>query len=189
MKERMQRILIAGIGNIFLGDDAFGVEVAHRLNGRLPETVRVADFGIRGFDLAYALMDEYEAVILVDAFSRGEKPGTLYTIEPMLDEVHPSADFFDAHTLHPAKVLALVKAMGGAVVGRMLIVGCEPASLGTEDDEDGRIGLSPVVVAAVDEAIKLIESLVSKLLAEHPAGQGKPKFVPLQAGRSTGGPP
>ncbi|MDQ3686285.1 MAG: hydrogenase maturation protease, partial [Acidobacteriota bacterium] len=55
------RILIAGIGNIFLGDDAFGCEVAQRLSGRtLPDEVRVVDFGIRGLDLAYALMDGYD---------------------------------------------------------------------------------------------------------------------------------
>src|SRR6202030_732892 len=83
-----ERILIAGIGNIFLGDDAFGVEVVRRLAARkLPDAIRVVDFGIRGFDLAYALMEGYEITILVDATPRGGQPGTLYTIEPDLRSV------------------------------------------------------------------------------------------------------
>src|ERR1044072_7226323 len=81
-------ILVAGIGNIFLGDDAFGCEVVKRLAGRAwPDNVKVIDFGIRGFDLAYALLDGYDVTILVDATPRGETPGTLYTIEPEVDEI------------------------------------------------------------------------------------------------------
>ena len=79
------KILVAGVGNIFLGDDAFGVEVARALSGRpLPEGVTVKDFGIRGFDLAYTMLDAWDTVILVDALSRGEAPGTLYLLEPDL---------------------------------------------------------------------------------------------------------
>ncbi len=91
-----ERILIAGIGNIFLGDDAFGVEVVRRLSRsarKLPDEVRIVDFGIRGFDLAYALMEGYEVAILVDATPRGGVPGTLYTIEPDLQRSWPQQDF------------------------------------------------------------------------------------------------
>ena len=87
------RILVAGIGNIFMGDDAFGVEVARQLSGRdLPAGVRVADFGIRGFDLAYALQDGYETTILIDAYPHGDEPGTLYVVEPDLACARRRAD-------------------------------------------------------------------------------------------------
>src|SRR5262245_26607892 len=131
------RILIAGVGNIFLGDDAFGVEVARRLMRRpLPEGVRVADFGIRGLDLTYALLDGYEAVILVDAAPRGAPPGTLYVLEPELDgadgpEGH--GPVVEMHNLDPQKVLRLTRVLGGAVE-RVLLVGCEPHPLAEEND-------------------------------------------------------
>src|SRR5438034_3478053 len=119
------RILIAGIGNIFLGDDAFGVEVVRCLAGRrLPEGVRVVDFGIRGLDLAYALLDGYDAAIVVDVAPRGGRPGTLYVLEPTL----PTADeapLLEAHSMDPVRVLRTVAALGGKVE-RLLIVGCEP---------------------------------------------------------------
>ncbi len=157
------RILIAGVGNIFLGDDAFGVEVAQRLARRsLPEEVRVVDFGIRGLDLTYALLDGYEAVILLDAVPRGGPPGTLYVIEPERDEAPvPAGALIETHGMDPVKVLRLVEAMGGKVE-RLLLVGCEP----TPDDayEDMQTGLSDPVRAAVEEAISLIESLVARLL-------------------------
>ncbi len=160
------RILVAGIGNIFLGDDAFGCEVARRLSGRtLPDEVRVVDFGIRGFDLAYALMDGYDVTIFVDATPRGEAPGTLYTIEPNLNEVdNPDAEgmMVETHGMNPMKVLGMVKSMGGEFK-RIFLVGCEPAPL---QSEDGHMGLSEPVQAAVDEAVKLVESLVSKILEE-----------------------
>jgi|SRR5215813_1601798 len=159
------RIFIAGIGNIFLGDDAFGSEVARRLQLRdLPDDVQVVDFGIRGFDLAYALLEEYEVTILIDASPRGGEPGTLYTIQPDLSELETDARavLLDAHDLNPMKVLTAVKAMG-ARFQRILLIGCEP---GTLESEDGRLGLSEPVKLAVDEAIRVIESLVSKTLAE-----------------------
>lgn len=156
-------ILIAGIGNIFLGDDAFGVEVAQRMAGRtLPDGVRVVDFGIRSFDLAYALLDRPDAAILVDALSRGEAPGTLYVIEPDLAELGELSPAVEGHSLDPVKALQLVRALGGEP-GRILVVGCEPATL---ESEDGRIGLSAPVQAAVDEAIGMVESLVERILAE-----------------------
>jgi hydrogenase maturation protease len=158
-------ILVAGIGNIFLGDDGFGSEVARRLAGRRQSAdVRVVDFGIRGFDLAYALLDGYEVTIFVDATPRGGEPGTLYTIEPDLRELAtPNAQpaMVDAHGMDPMKVLAMVKAMGGEFK-RILLVGCEPATLGPEE---GQMGLSQPVAAAVEEAVHLVESLVAEILA------------------------
>jgi hydrogenase maturation protease len=158
------RILIACIGNIFLGDDGFGVEVAKRLLRRkLPEEARVVDYGIRGFDLAYALMDGYDVTIFVDATQRGGEPGTLYVIEPDLEELDRSeATLVDAHAMNPVKVLGLARSMG-AEFGRILVVGCEPATLGPEE---GQMGLSEPVEAAVDEAVGLIESLIATTLRE-----------------------
>ena len=158
-------ILVAGVGNIFLGDDAFGVEVAQRLLRReLPDEVRVVDFGIRGLDLTYALLDGYEAVILVDATPRGGRAGTLYVIEPAQDESTEAAGAgvsIETHGMDPIKVLRLAAAMGGKV-GRLLLVGCEPATVG--ETEDLQMGISDPVRAAVDEAVALVESLVAKLL-------------------------
>jgi hydrogenase maturation protease len=158
------RILVAGIGNIFLGDDAFGVEVVRRLTSLdLPEGVRVTDFGIRGFDLAYALQDGYETTILVDACPRGEAPGTLYVIEPDLsatDDPEAPEDVVEAHAMNPVTVLRMAKAMN-IEVKNLLLVGCEPESLG---GEEGRMGLSAAVDAAVDNAVKLVETLVHKIL-------------------------
>jgi hydrogenase maturation protease len=163
------RILIACIGNIFLGDDGFGVEVARRLAGRsLPPETLVKDFGIRGLDLAYALMDRYELTILVDACQRGGAPGTIYLIEPdPIDEntLNANPARVEAHGMNPMNALRMVKSMGGEA-GRIMIVGCEPADLGS--DEEGKLGLSEIVTAAVGEAIALIESLVSKTLHGEP---------------------
>jgi hydrogenase maturation protease len=157
------RILVAGIGNIFLGDDAFGVEVARRLAVReLPQGVRVTDFGIRGYDLAYALLDGYETTILVDACPRGEPAGTLYVIEPDLENLGgPEEGAVEAHSMNPLNVLRLAQSMGGSLK-RILLVGCEPATLGPEE---GQMGLSEPIEAAVDEAVKLIEALVGKILS------------------------
>jgi hydrogenase maturation protease len=150
-------ILVAGIGNIFLGDDGFGVEVIRRLGAREgPPGVRVTDFGIRGYDLAYALLDGHDFTILVDAVGRGGAPGTLFVIEP--DVTGHSA--MDAHAMNPESVLQLARAMG-PVRGRIVLVGCEPATLG---GEEGHMGLSDPVLAAVDEAARLIEDLIAKLL-------------------------
>ena len=163
------RILIACVGNIFLGDDGFGVEVARRLAARrLPSDVLVKDFGIRGFDLAYALMESYELAILVDACARGGTPGTVYLIEPDPvedDPAHPGLPQLEPHGMNPMNVLRLVKSLGGTP-GRVLIVGCEPAELGS--DSDGYIGLSEPVQAAIAEAIGLIDLLVSKVLDGNP---------------------
>ncbi|HYY69458.1 MAG TPA: hydrogenase maturation protease [Terriglobales bacterium] len=155
------RILVACVGNIFLGDDGFGVEVAHRLAQRsLPDGVRVVDFGIRSYDLAYAIMEDWDLVILVDAVSRGGKPGTIYTIEPELPAAGtvPGGVTFDAHAMNPASVLQLVGALGGRC-RRMLVVGCEPTTF--DPGDDGQIGVSAPVGAAIDEAVAVIERLTS----------------------------
>jgi hydrogenase maturation protease len=156
-------ILVAGIGNIFLGDDAFGVEVVRRMSGlNLPERVRVADFGIRGFDLAYALQDGYETTILVDACPHGEAPGTLYVIQPEVGVCDRPEDgaVVEAHAMNPVSVLRMAKAMN-IEVKKILLVGCEPATLG---GEEGQMGLSAPVEAALDGAVKLIESLIHDIL-------------------------
>jgi hydrogenase maturation protease len=157
----VRRILVAGIGNLFLGDDGFGVEVAQRLARRpMPPGVRVADFGIRGFDLACAIVDGAELSILVDACPRGGEPGTVYVIEvdrDALDSPGAPAPPLEAHGLDPLSVLRLARRMDGSL-STILLVGCEPQSLG---GDDGHIGLSEPVEAAVDEAIRVIEQIVA----------------------------
>jgi hydrogenase maturation protease len=154
-------ILVAGIGNIFLGDDGFGVEVIRQLAAReFPETVRVTDFGIRGYDLAYALLDGPDFTIMVDAVGRGGTPGTLFVIEPDVTGSSAVRSQMDAHAMNPESVLQLARAMG-PVRGRIILVGCEPETLG---GEEGHMGLSEIVMASVEPAARLIEDLVAKLL-------------------------
>jgi hydrogenase maturation protease len=157
-------ILVAGIGNIFMGDDGFGVAVAQRLAASsLPEGVRVADFGIRGFDLAFALEDGYETTILIDAFPRGQPPGTVYVVEPDLNNLNTSfagESFVEPHGMNPINVLRMASAMHGPLQ-RVLLVGCEPATLG---GEEGHMGLSEPVEAAVEEAVKVTKNLVNRIL-------------------------
>jgi hydrogenase maturation protease len=157
--------LVAGIGNIFQTDDAFGVEVANRLAGRvLPPGVRVEDFGIRGVHLAYELLEGYDGLVLVDAVPMGEPPGTLAVIEPEVtatsDEMAPVVD---AHTMSPDVVLASLARLGGSV-DQIFIVGCQPASL-----QEG-MGLTPAVAAAVDDAVEMCCQLVSEIV--EPVGKG-----------------
>ena len=160
------RILVAGIGNIFHGDDGFGVEVAQQLSkSNLPATVRVADFGIRGLDLAYALQDGYETTILIDAFPHGQVPGTVSVVEPDLNDPTASigeGSFLEPHAMNPMNVLRMATAMHGKLK-RILLVGCEPETLG---GDDGKMGLSASVEAAVREAVKVVENLVEKTLNE-----------------------
>ena len=145
------RVLVAGVGNIFLGDDGFGVEVARQLaDEQLPAGVEVADFGIRGVHLAYQLLEGYDLAILVDASARGGEPGSLYVIEPAPDD---GDVLLDGHGMQPAAVLGLLQALGGPV-GRVLVVGCEPAEVGE------RIGLSEPVGRAVGEAARIVRGLV-----------------------------
>ena len=166
-----RRVLIACIGNIFLGDDGFGVEVARRLLSRpergYPQGVQVIDFGIRGIDLAYALLDEYDMLVLVDAIPRGGAPGTLYLIEPDLSGMSPEKGVeagqvaLDNHSMDPVKVLAYARALGAKPV-HTLLVGCEPSSVSESDYTEMQMGLSEPVQAAVAEAVKMIDSLVEQ---------------------------
>ncbi len=156
------KILVAGIGNIFLGDDGFGVEVVRRLMNRiLPAEVRAVDFGIRGLDLAYALQDGYETTILIDAFPHGQAPGTVSVVEPDEREIAAAPNILvEAHSMHPMNVLRMARAMNGSL-NRVLLVGCEPASLG---GDEGFMGLSEPVEAAVDEAVNATEALMVRIL-------------------------
>jgi hydrogenase maturation protease len=161
--------LIAGIGNIFLGDDAFGVEVVAALaKHELPETVRVVDFGIRGLDLTFALLEGYDTVILVDALPRGGAPGQVYVVEAQLDDQTPSFDptapLLEMHRLDPAKALQLVIALGGRM-GRLLVVGCEP--LPFDDEADIQPGLSDAARGGIPIAVEAI----LQLIGEHGDGQ------------------
>jgi hydrogenase maturation protease len=161
------KVLVAGVGNVFLSDDGFGVEVARRLAGdpRLPTDVEVADFGIRGVHLAFQLLDGYDTVIIVDAASRQEAPGTVSVIEHELSaEGRPTA-VVDAHGMEPDAVLGLLSSMGGHV-GRILVVGCEPASV------DEGMGLSPAVAGAVDTAVDAVLELLST--SEEPEQEAAP---------------
>ena len=154
-------ILVAGIGNVFLGDDGFGVEVAKRLqDAPLPEGVDVREFGIRGMDLAYALQEEYSTVVFVDAAARGEAPGTVSLVEPALDLDDVA---IDTHGMDPLRVLGLAHAMG-RIPERVLVVACEPQLVIHGEHDDDLVGeLSVPVAAAVPEAVELILSLVTKL--------------------------
>jgi hydrogenase maturation protease len=161
------KILVAGVGNIFLGDDGFGVEVARSLSQRqLPENVTVKDFGIRGFDLAYALLDPWDAVILVDALPRGEAAGTLYVVEPNLAGIGSQASSETAinpHGMDPVRVLNLAASMG-TISAQVLVLGCEPNDFG--DELEGRMGLSTPVQAAIEEASTMIEELAGRILTK-----------------------
>jgi hydrogenase maturation protease len=160
------RILVAGIGNIFLGDDGFGVEVVRRLaNCELPASVRVSDFGIRGFDLAYALQDGYDVTILVDACARDAAPGTVYVIEPdlaVLEQPGQTQGLVETHGMHPINVLRMAKSMN-VQLKRVFVVGCEPASLG---GEEGEMGLSGAVEDSLDQAVETVRSLIGRSLQE-----------------------
>jgi hydrogenase maturation protease len=158
------RVLVAGLGNVFYGDDGFGVEVAKRLKRRqLPAGVDVMDFGIRGFDLAYAL-GSVESVILVDAYPHGRPPGDITVLEPNLAATGDGDDDevpdVEPHGLEPIGVLRLAQAMH-RLPTRLFLVGCQPA---TGAGADGLVGLSAPVRAAVDHAVSLCESLAMDLL-------------------------
>jgi hydrogenase maturation protease len=156
-----RRVLVAGIGNVFLGDDGFGVEVVRRLGARRARPgVTVADFGIRGLDLAYALQD-YDAAVFVDAAARGLAPGTLSVIDARADaqgDVVP-----EAHGMDPVRVLRLARALG-RIPEHVLVLACEPlAGPAAVADAEVRTELSPPVRAAVETALGLIDGLVDDL--------------------------
>ncbi len=155
------RVLVAGIGNVFLGDDGFGVEVArHLMRAPVPPGVTVVDVGIRALHLAYELLDPPELLLIVDAVSRGQPPGTLYLIDIEEDAGAPDADaeadacivggmLGDAHGITVSGVLATLRALGGAPP-RTRLVGCEPAFVGAAME------LSPIVAAAVPRAVTMV---------------------------------
>jgi hydrogenase maturation protease len=152
--------LVAGIGNVLLGDDGFGVEVVGRLDpATMPEGVHVADYGIAGVHLAYDVLDGgYESLIMVDAVSLNEPPGTLAIMQVHPDGPTPdvgAAPAIDAHSLNPETVLATVKFLG-AGLREAHVVGCQPSSV------DEGIGLSAAVAAAVDEAVNLVRALAAR---------------------------
>ncbi|MGI8528920.1 MAG: hydrogenase maturation protease [Geodermatophilaceae bacterium] len=160
------RVLVAGIGNIFLSDDGFGVEVARRLGQRdLPADVEVVDIGIRGMHLAYQLLDGYEALLLIDAAPRGGQAGDLYLIEPDLAAI-PEDDgaLLNAHGMEPDAVLSLIKTMARdqsePLIERVLLIGCEPQTV-----EEG-MGLSPPVAAAVEAALSMVERVLANELSD-----------------------
>lgn len=156
------RVLVAGIGNIFLGDDGFGVEVVDRLARRpIPAGVEVVDFGIRGLHLAYQLLDGYDVLVLIDALPLGESPGTVALVEAEMP-ASPAPDpevtgpAMDAHAMSPAVVLATLAHLGGSV-DRVLVVGCQPATVA-----EG-IGLSGPIAASVDQAVTMVADLLAEL--------------------------
>ena len=142
-----KQILVAGVGNAWLQDDAFGGEVARRLEREgVPSGVTVMDFGTSGLDLAYEVMRGYDALILIDASRQGEEPGTLFVIEPQREEFAPSiedGEMIDPHAMDPQTVLRFVNATGGWP-GKVVVIGCEPGEV-----DDVGYGLTPVVEAAV----------------------------------------
>lgn len=150
----MSKVLVAGVGNIFMSDDGFGVEVVRRLAGHpMPEGVTVADYGIRGIHLAYELLEGYDRLILIDAISRGGRPGTVEVLVP--DDIPATGAIPDAHGMDPLAVFGYLASIGGDPVPTV-IVGCEPASL--EDN----IGLSEPVEAAVETAVSVVLDLIGR---------------------------
>jgi len=158
----MKKILIAGIGNIFFGDDAFGCEVARQLALEpLPEGVRVIDYGIRSYDLAYALLEPNDAVILLDAVPREAEPGTVFLLELDINKLdNAGVESVNAHVMNPVAVLQLVRSFGGSP-HELCLIGCEPAVLETEE-----LGLSEKVQSAIPLALDMVRELLHKLLHE-----------------------
>ncbi len=152
------RVLVAGIGNVFFGDDGFGPAVIGRLEGtELPEGIDLADYGIRGVHLAYELLEgRHRCLVLVDALPMGEPPGTLAVVEVEDAGAFPAT--LDAHSMSPATVLASLSALGGSL-SRVLVVGCEPLAL------DTGMSLSEPVTGALDEAARLVTEVAGAAAA------------------------
>ncbi len=160
MAERERQILVAGVGNSWLQDDAFGSEVVKRLGAlELPAGVTVLDFGTGGLDLAYEVMRGYDALLLVDVSRQGGEPGTLYVIDPHDDEIKPIDDgqVVNPHAMDPQTVLRFIKTIGGSP-GRVTVVACEPAEV-----EEMGLGLSPKVEAAAGQAVDLVLDTIAEL--------------------------
>jgi hydrogenase maturation protease len=176
-------VLIAGIGNIFCGDDGFGCEVAQELMRRkLPPGVRAFDFGIRSYDLAYAMLEPNDAVILVDAVPRNEEPGTVFLLELEINRVDTMAiESVNAHAMNPVAVLQLVRSLGGSP-RKLYLVGCEPAVL--ESDE---LGLSVKIKTALPVALEMIDELLGKLFHETKNSFKNDARLETRPGESTSG--
>ncbi|WP_327410348.1 hydrogenase maturation protease [Streptomyces sp. NBC_01281] len=159
------QVLVAGVGNVFLQDDGFGVETVRRLSARMPELppgVELMDVGIRGVHLAYRLLEGYRTLVLVDLVGRGGTPGTLYTIDvgPEPPAERPAPGPLDTHAMDPATVLALLHDLhagaGGTLPDEVYVIGCEPGAT------DEGMGLTPPVAAVVDAAADLVLDLVRR---------------------------
>jgi hydrogenase maturation protease len=152
--------LVAGIGNIFLGDDGFGCAVARELLAKtnIPAGTNVVDYGIRGLDLAYALLDPYKTVIFVDAISRGATPGTIHLLQPVAPDTNEDTSL-DPHSMDPVHLLAMARSLG-EIHAEIFIVGCEPLDFGNE--LEGRMELSDVVAASVPEAARAVLDLIQR---------------------------
>jgi hydrogenase maturation protease len=146
-------VLVAGIGNLFCGDDGFGPEVVRRLvaAGELPSEVRAVDYGIRGMHLAYDLLDGYDALVIVDALPGDGPPGSIAVLEVGPDDL--GAGEFDPHGMAPVAVLANLAHLGGRLPPTY-VVGCTPMDVGE------RIGLSAEVASAVPEAMDAVRVLL-----------------------------
>jgi hydrogenase maturation protease len=155
------RVLVAGVGNLLFGDDGFGLAVIERLaSNQLPSGVRLMSAGIRGFDLASALLEGYEGAILVDAMSRGGRPGTLYVLEPNDATAKAEGGLgldVDPHAMEPGRALGLARSAGSRL-GWVRVVGCEPTPL-----TEMTMSLSPEVEAAVETAAELVTELIDEL--------------------------
>jgi hydrogenase maturation protease len=171
------RVLVAGVGNIFLSDDGFGSEAARQLAfTALPKSVSVVDYGIRGMHLAYDLLDGYEALIIIDTASRGGNPGDVVVIEVGPDDLGQGG--LDAHGMEPAAVLASLGALGGRLP-RTFVIGCEPA-----DVSEG-MGLSPPVAAAAARTGAIVRALLREEL-RMPISEDRPLSNSLTAEEGSG---
>jgi hydrogenase maturation protease len=162
------RVLIAGIGNIFLGDDAFGCEVAQRLlQSESPAGVKIVDFGIRGLDLMYALSEPWDAAILIDAVPRGEAPGTLFLIEVGIADIAEAgraSPMLEAHSMNPLNVLRAAAAMG-SLPNRIYIVGCQPSAV---PEDDIQMEISEPVWRSLEPAMQMVQQIIRRLFAAPP---------------------
>lgn len=149
--------LIAGFGNVLLGDDGFGVHVIKRLAAMtLPSHVQTMDVGIGGMELVLRLKTGFDEVIVVDAVRRGETPGTLFVFAPNERELNrDSGKALNPHVAEPLAAMRMAKTLG-VLPAAITVVGCEP-----ENCSPG-IGLSAAVSAAIDPSLNVIRKLVEQ---------------------------
>lgn len=156
-----KRVMIAGVGNMFMKDDGFGGAVVQKLLlNNFPEGVEIKDFGTGGLKLAYDLMRGYDGLILLDASKRGEAPGTLYRIEPKEEDISPDLEQggpIDPHGADPVTVLRFVKSIG-SWPAKVIVVACEPETV-----EEFEIGLSESVQASMDDAIEMVKEIINEI--------------------------